>query len=174
MLETLFIAVEIYAVIWEILVLNGVIVTPHLFWYGTSGDSPFSPPRKNYMKINLTELFKPSYYSHSDIARMVSSSKTADWVPGCVKYVLFRLLSIQEKWKKRLMERSETSSLVTYLYPFSSAFLAVLSVLENRLRWLRRNLRASMCQVVVLIFTVNVTDTSRFVGHLPRYVLSTL
>jgi len=40
MLETLFIAVEIYAVIWEILILNGVIVMPHLFWYGTSGDSP--------------------------------------------------------------------------------------------------------------------------------------
>jgi len=33
---------------------------------------------------------------------------------------------------------------------------------------------ASMCQVVVLIVTVNVTDTSKFVCHLPRYLLSTL
>jgi len=48
---------HMYDVVWEILVFNSVIVTPHLFWYGTSGDSPFPPPEKNYIKINLTELF---------------------------------------------------------------------------------------------------------------------
>jgi hypothetical protein len=33
---------EIYAVIWEMFVLNSVIVMPLLFWYGTIGDNLFS------------------------------------------------------------------------------------------------------------------------------------
>jgi hypothetical protein len=84
---------------------------------------------------------KSSYCSQNGIARMESSSKTADWFPVCVKYVLSRLLSIQEKLKRRLLERSETFPLVTYLYSFSSAFLVVLSIREDRWRWLHRNLR---------------------------------
>lgn len=84
------------------------------------------------MKENLSELFKSSYYSENGITSMVSSCKTAD--PLCVKYVLFCLFIIQEKWKRRILERSATSSLVTYLYPIFSPFLVVLSVLEDRLR----------------------------------------
>jgi hypothetical protein len=167
------IAFEIYAVIWEILVLNSVIVMPHLFWYGTSGDNPFPTPGRNYMRVSITELFKSSYYRQNGIARMVSSSKTADWVPGCVKYVLFRLLSIQERWPRTGMQWNRVSRYI--FIPFLSRISCCrLSTKRIVCVDVTETYGVMMCQVVVLLFTFNVTDTSEFVCRLPRYLLSTL
>jgi hypothetical protein len=121
---------EIYAVIWEIFVLNIVIVMPHLFWYGTSGDNLFSSPGRNYMRVSLTELFKSCYYSQNDIARMVYRHPKLLIECQGVLNTFFTVYSVSKRGG-RVLECSETSPLATCLYRFFLEFLAVVYLLES-------------------------------------------